>query len=319
MKLTRTIKFIVVLLGAVLFGCAADPRERSAMPSVPTSSSTPAISASTPTPVPSPTITAPVILPTPLTPVPTLRPKEAEVYMLELIETNAGCILPCFLGIVPGRSSWEDLRNLESPIYFRESYVPGEDGKIGMDFTFSRNRVNNLSITFRGSGELIQYLSVETRIYPQDDYSFKFAKVLEQYSIENVMRNFGKPSRILLGAHGKIEPGAGTAATIMLFYDDLGILVDYWFENVVTRDQTTYALHICPDFAHTSAIDFYLRSPTGSIPLENIYCQKFLNPKGGECLMDGYLQPPENSTALSSEDFYRLFVEPAGKPCFDIP
>lgn len=76
-----------------------------------------------PSPSSSPTLTR-----TPVTPVPTLPPKEQNAYLLNLIETNGGCELPCFLGIQPGISSWEDIRLIEGPIYFPEDYIPDAAG-----------------------------------------------------------------------------------------------------------------------------------------------------------------------------------------------
>src|ERR1043165_3960884 len=72
---------------------------------------------------PSPTPNPPRLTSMP-SPLPTLLPKEKENYLLDVVKTNGNCKLPCFLGIQPGISVWEDIRKIEAPLYFRESYGP---------------------------------------------------------------------------------------------------------------------------------------------------------------------------------------------------
>lgn len=55
---------------------------------------------------------APTLPPTPtLTPWPTYPPDEALAKVLELFETNAGCQLPCWWGIIPGETPWDVAQN----------------------------------------------------------------------------------------------------------------------------------------------------------------------------------------------------------------
>jgi len=86
-------------------------------------------------PSPSPTVITPTSTPAPPS-VPTLLPKEKESYLLNIIKTNEGCKLPCFLGIQPGISVWEDIRKIEAPLYFRESYGPDKGDSTSLYYAY---------------------------------------------------------------------------------------------------------------------------------------------------------------------------------------
>ena len=265
-----------------------------------------------PTPPPSPSA-SPTLTRTPITPVPTLPATEQDTYLLNLIETNGGCELPCFLGIQPGVSSWEDIRPVESPIYFRESYFPKrKDERLYLYVPPRKTRY--LDVTFWGSSTLIEYITVDALIsLPNDPYDYvpAFAKAVYPYALPNLLAQYGMPSRILMRAQGQIEPGAGTQAEVWLFYNDAGFMVQYFFLNVVTQDGEV--LRTCPDYSHTVFIRLYLQSPENKTPLEKM----FWDPKG--YYFNTHLQPIEKITALSIEDFYQLFVAPTESACFEVP
>ena len=54
-----------------------------------------------------------------LTPSPTSYPRlsreEAKPRIIEMLQTNAGCRLPCWWGITPGKTRWEEVHALLSP------------------------------------------------------------------------------------------------------------------------------------------------------------------------------------------------------------
>lgn len=169
---------------------------------------------------------------------------------------------------------------------------------------------------FWGSDAVIEHITVDARIYlPNDPHEYipAFANAVRRYALPNILSQYGIPSRILLQVQGQIEPEAGTQAEIFLFYDRLGFLAHYWFLNVVTQDGTTGVLRACPDYGHTYFIRLYLQASEDRTPLERMV--------GGanDYYFNSWLQPLEKITALSVEDFYRLFVAPAESACFEVP
>src|SRR5690606_9352594 len=53
----------------------------------------------------------------------TLSPDEALETVITLYETNSGCLLPCWWGIVPGSSQWTDVKNDLSSIAYKITEV----------------------------------------------------------------------------------------------------------------------------------------------------------------------------------------------------
>lgn len=303
----------LLVLGFIftLTGCVADSESSSTeIPNL-TLPSPPTITI-TPMPNPSPTPVPPT--PTPVTPVPTLLPDEKEDYLLDLIESNGGCKLPCFLGIQPGVSAWEEIRKVEGPLYFREQYLPDDKGSTYL-YTYIEKRVENLDVAFWGAGNIIERITVDARIYlPDDPYGHfpAFAKAMRRYSLPSILSEFGVPSRILLQVQGQVEPGAGTQASILLLYDDLGILVDYWFLDIVTQNSETGILRACPNYEHNYSISLYLQNPENNTPLERMIGDV------DDYALNHLLKPIENVTTLSTVDFYELFVSPNENACFDV-
>lgn len=302
---------LVLSVIATLAGCTPDSDVSMGNPSAtltPMQATTlpPTLSPS-PTPIPATS--------TPVTPVPTLLSEEKEIYLLNLIETNGGCVLPCFLGIRPGVSAWEEIRRVEGPLYFREQYLPGDKDSIYL-YTYMEGRAENLEVEFKGPNNIIEQITVVARIYlPGDPYGYfpSFAETMHRYSLPNILGEFGMPSRILLHVQGQAEPGAGTQTSILLLYDDLGILADYWFLDIVTQNSETGALRACPNYEHTHSVRLYLQNPENINPLERMI--------GGadDYALNHLLKPVQDVTTLSIEDFFNLFVEPDESDCLEVP
>ena len=255
---------------------------------------------------------------TPLPPlVPTLLPKEKENYLLNMIKTNGGCKLPCFLGINPGISFWEEIREIEAPIYFREWYDPDKGDSISLyDASLGRNVVT-LDVTFLGNKSVIERITAYTTInaadYTSDDYYSRFTEAMKQYSLPNILSEYRIPTRVLLQVQGQIEPESGTQAEILLFYDSLGIVFHYMFLDVVSQDGNTGVLTVCPNYEHVEFIRFYLQSPQNDTPLERMIGDE------SDYYLNSWLKPLEKITTLSVKDFYNLFVDVNEDACFDVP
>ncbi len=61
----------------------------------------------------------PIVTPLPTrtsTPSPTLSPSEVQAYILDLLQKNAGCRLPCWWGIVPGQTAWQEAESFLAPL-----------------------------------------------------------------------------------------------------------------------------------------------------------------------------------------------------------
>ena len=97
--------------------------------STPVSTLTPTKPLLTLTRISTPTLT-PLLTNTPTSkPTPTrFPPEQAELMVLDLLENNGGCLLPCWWGIVPGQTTWEEAHDLLMPITFDYIYIESPGG-----------------------------------------------------------------------------------------------------------------------------------------------------------------------------------------------
>jgi hypothetical protein len=219
----------------------------------------------TSTSIPSPT--AIPFTSTPITPVPTLPPKEQEAYLLDLIETNNHCRLPCLFGIQPGISTWEEIRSVEEPIHFRAVYLPDSNGFLYL-YSHVKDRIANLDVAFSGSGRRIERITAGEFIFLPSDpgYSSAMARAARGYSLPNILAEYGMPSRIRLYVQRQLEPNSQNLAELLLFYDHLGFGVHYFFLNAVTQDPVNSATRTCLKDDHLESFKLYLQAPDDRTP-----------------------------------------------------
>jgi hypothetical protein len=298
----------ILIVGAILTGCS--PKEVTATTEkILQPSPSPTITSGNkiiPSPTHVPTTTPTLQITT--TPISTLVPQDQDAYLLNLIETNGGCRFPCIMGIEPGLSSWESLRKIFDPI---SSTKKGPN-----EWTWNINGNEDLigNMFFRGSEKIINHIQVEYHFEPYGPsiHSSEFGPAIERYSIQKILAEYGVPSRILLFPQEQLEElGPGPSLEIVLFYDKLGFVVHYGFENVLTvLSPSVY--YVCPDFESTDLFRLFFQASDDPAPLERMF------EKESNDWLTIYLQPVEKVTNLSVEDFYNLFVTSGGKKCFEI-
>lgn len=101
-------KIYSVILGFLLVSCSSNEPAATTIPNIlPTSSPIPTET------VPPPTSTVPAVVPSPIwTPFPTLSSTAAEENLSLWIEGMFDCLLPCWGGITPGVTTWEETRQV---------------------------------------------------------------------------------------------------------------------------------------------------------------------------------------------------------------
>lgn len=179
-------------------------------------------STNTPTPVENmPTVlpTKPIILtPSPLpltsqtesTPLPTLSSDGAREMVKELLENNAGCRLPCWWGIIPGKTRWTDARS------FLESFAlyVGETGGVRVPLPTSYSDANYLEHGYFIRNGIVEYIRV---------FNFNLAP---NYYLPKFLETYGVPEEIYIRTFAQEEMGIQNF-TVDLFYQNFGVLIEY--------------------------------------------------------------------------------------------
>jgi hypothetical protein len=244
---------------------------------------------------------------------PTLSKNEGMTAILELLKTNAGCTLPCWWGIQPGQSTWDDTQFVFSHLGFGITYSKTySDGVIVHSRTIPFDPYNKVFMdTFFYE---INNTIVSMRIYSNGalDQS-KFQGIMDTFSPQKILLNYGVPSRIWVFSSGgfieKVDPGTKMSYRLFFFYDNLGFLIIYYG---LVDYQPIY--HICPYFSENGLIDsfeLYMQSDKSTNPLENL--TPFITKENLGALSI------EEATGLSVQDLYNLYMNATGPVCFDTP
>jgi hypothetical protein len=187
--------------------------------------------------------------PHPSTPFPTLSTEEFD-RVVALLQSEE-CILPCYLGITPGQTTWEEAETILENLGAYFSFNTDEDG-----LTIHNVKLNTLSIRgdIMATGtpkattgpqelEVIQSLQftidngeiqrIRVRVHTSRFIS-EFQEYWSRYSLRELLLQHGVPDEIVMGRQTPKVTGYG----IILIYQKSGIIVD------LSGSQQNH--HICP-------------------------------------------------------------------------
>ena len=229
---------------------------------------------------------------------PLLPPQNSALKVRNLLDTNGNCELPCWWGIVPGQTRWQNVRDFLFPM---------------------ADHVDSDNVSARGEEYIHLFFNTT---YPKNDLSV----FQQQYSVQNgiveeiqinttylshysrpidILNSVGKPQEIYIG--GTIEPIMNSQAFfIALYYPNRGILSV--FETGLQDMQYASTIKVC--FSKIFYSEIYLWSPNKSF--ENQIVK----------ILDGISKNHhslESVTSLTVDDFFNLFTDTSLAPCFNTP
>jgi hypothetical protein len=243
-----------------------------------TETSTPTLT-STPTFIPRPTADLPQV--------PRLNDEEKIEKYIELLETNAGCKLPCWWGIVPGQTSWQEARRFLVRVANRVSNDPEFPREVDFlvpEYIFPVH----LSHRYYVEDEIIQIIQVHNGMLPV-------------YTIPDILNEYGKPDEVYIALDW--EPGRDDLPLlIMLLFRDQGIMTYYGTQGV---EQST-RIRAC--FDHELSADLRLWSPENSTSFSFVYNEFTL-------MYQNSYHSIEEITTLDKDAFYDLFSQGYAETC----
>lgn len=246
-------------------------------------------------------------IPTPFwTPVPTLTLNEHAEQVDELLRSRNNCQLPCWWGITPGKTTWDDAYKLigatSDNIYFTPSIFSQDTRSF---FVESLVTLPNLAApTFIIS----QNFSVENNLVKLIEIS---PGNMSLYPLSEILSTYGQPSHtwIKTTSYTYLDPKT-FRFELILFYD--GIMISYIAEAKPAGEnlQACFSNQIYANalalWAPTPNLDYFEASQMSPIfRLAN-------------------LTPPiyrfvEDATQFDLETFYQNFRDPSGLNCLDTP
>ncbi len=235
-----------------------------------------------------------------LTPAPRLPQTAAHERIMSLFETNGGCRLPCWWGIVPGQTTWQDAHALLSPLlegytaswisdkFFTNGYYSDFPGEFSIDEPANDTpRVGNLLI----EGVRTEYLS-----------NLKLSSILQAY---------GRPEEIYIRSP-RYELGNVSCLgefELFLYYPAQQFAVRYRYPSY----RVDQPVEVC-GLDQPALSEFYLWEPSYHPSFEQASNEAgwFAGPATTRAL--------EEATQWSIETFYTVFQSQQGSAaCFHAP
>ena len=265
------------------------------------------------TPPPTETGTFTPVAPTTATPtpLPTFDTQERGKIIEELIQTNAGCKLPCVWGITPGKSTWTDSTRFFSRM--RAIFETDSKAIINYTLTFDASakgasyehfyNVFTFSTLDKTGVDLIDVVGNGGEIPTE------FPRLWEAYSPERIISTYGEPSRMFLSSEPNYFGDTGKVGYFLwLFYDEQGFMIRY-------DGSVNFApmYHFCPIIQNKGEID--------SIHLGSINLRKGIAlEKQDEIFESGYhkVLTFEEATGQTIDEFARLFLQNEKPACFNV-
>jgi hypothetical protein len=287
MQKRYSLLFLITLLLTSCSAAAASPtKTATAIP--PT-----VINAPTVTNTPSPTATS---IPPIETPLPTLSPVKAYARYQELLKTNDGCRLPCWWGITPGKTSWDNAQKFLQTFTWTEVQGPFNDG--------SFTGYVHLPLP-QEKGTLDHTYSIKNGIVNRiEAYNFDWATSLDFVSFLN---SYGAPDEVFIRTYQN-DLNESRPYLIDLFYTKLGILMEYSGGRAINVGKK---IRNCFDNVDSPFI--YLWSPD----------DKMTSSEAISAFLDTtnlpYPIPLYDATGMSVDSFYKKFRNPDKNNCLETP
>lgn len=158
----------------------------------------------------------------------------------EKLVDNGGCRLPCWWGITPGETTWEEAKNI------LRDYDPYIDWKKGypiseqvVKYTVSLIAPIDVDWLTTINPEVTVTKGVVTGI---DIYNYK--EIMEYYYQSNILKAYGRPSEVALAAYSSEDIEGFAPFGMLVFYEKEHFMFEYvGFKSV---DFSETSITICP-------------------------------------------------------------------------
>ncbi len=221
------------------------------------------------------------------------------------------CALPCWLGVTPGKTKFEEAviaaQNLG--IWYRYDNKPEHklvkfkqgfrtDVRILRDGDV--NRVDSISSIYLADEEMVERIEADVTLSTIDAIGEHFST----YSMEKIVQQYGIPDAVLLDGFGD-SPAPRLGYWFTLIYQQEGFSITY--SGVVPKGQT---IPICPAFSKNQILGFGIISqkekasdPLDVIPVIGKFQWKTL----------------EEASGVDLKAFYEQILDQGAETCFVVP
>jgi hypothetical protein len=234
---------------------------------------------------------------------PTLPLEQAIEAVQELMQTNGGCELPCWWGIMPGTTTWVEAKAFLEPMAFY------------MDEWFDRSggTIKFKSAVYFARDESPTLINSRRVRFSSDDESKMIDIIATGTSqpIREFFEKYGLPDQIFIEASERVGVGPGFYF-IYMFYPSLGIVANISGESeFVRRGEEDFTI-LCQDYLYEygQGVGLILFSPENPKTFEDLtYDPAEYHPP----------EPLEEATNMTIGEFYELLMGQSPDKCLEIP
>jgi hypothetical protein len=215
------------------------------------------------------------------------------------MQTNAGCRLPCWWGVEPGKTTWDDALEMLSPFASKILTLPLANDEMNAALVFTNvpgedNPLSPSGLRFRVQNGVIQNIQVEG-----------FYKASNSYYVAILLANYGEPGDVWMDATNPSGTDSGERSTaIQLFYPTLGVFAQY--DSI--GDLKGEAIHACYD----KGPYLFLWNPEHILTIDDVY-------RSIEFMAEFSYLPVSKALGMDTHSFYLTYQGSDSTTCLDTP
>ena len=241
--------------------------------------------------------------------IPTLSLDAAQSKFQSLLSNNGGCKLPCFWGISPGKSLFQETVAILEPLSSISEFTRFENniGSIGPDYIDGKFKIHtNVDFLTSPNTNTVSEIGFTARAFNRIDdtlidvFDFSdFNKLFNYYMLPNILTEYGNPTTVMISTMAKLPTSGASHGgfNILLLYPEQGMLVNYTMQMEVV-DKNIMG---CPSNSHMELVLF----PSNQTDI----FLSLLEPSGWAQIIQNTYKPLDEATSMSQEDFYRIFSQ----------
>jgi hypothetical protein len=219
-----------------------------------------------------------------------LAPEQAKEIIRTLLQEPVDCEAPCFWGIMPGQTTFEDAANIFLHLGLRLQGTTTLDGKDFYAVNYNLHDGIEVSPVIAFQNNVVKSLDVGINDISPEGSPRKWSA----YSPDTLIKRYSHPSRVEFFL-GRVAPTP--IHGMVLYFENADLIVEYGGRNILNVNSGA-KLEICP---LTNKVDF-IKIWMGSDPQ--------YPPSLGV--------PLEEATSLTIEEFSNLMISDSIKACFNL-
>jgi hypothetical protein len=239
-----------------------------------------------------------------------------ETKILDLLQNNQNCRLPCWWGFIPGQTNWRSVREFflanGNNIFESKDLSISDNGIFSGGLTIAEHDFHVGADFFVETGIIKVINVISDTSSPPDTIKYGdpfYLNAMNNYTLSEILSSQGRPKQVLLS----INPNKYISYPdyfLLVYFPDTGILAEYdgRSEEVGTN------LQLCP---RNTLIGIWLWSPTEKLSLEDVYSSNAEVRKEDSINRLKKFLSWEKISGKSIDDFVKTFKNE--NACFDTP